>query len=509
MRSRGGAALLLALLASACAGFSGIPRSRLDAWHATETGGVRLVGDVTPEELRELAGSLARFDAIFAMLVGWRPGAGTPLCVYLLRDRGVAERFGLARGVAGFAFSTLDESFIAVYVTSGRDEDRNTLFHEYTHFLMGRNRRAPLPRWYGEGLATYFGTVSERGGAVVVGAAPALQAAWVSGRGVLPLERLFADSLADMRAEEVGDYYATAWALSHYLLATPSGRRELSAFVRQLEQGVPSEEAQRSAFGRPLDRLAQEVAAHVVHLARGVPLETVIDSSEIEAPVPPPAAALTPGEAAHALGRLALALAQVDEGSEWPRGPALAQSLFAFALAESPSDARAEAALGEARALRGDGAGALAAVELALARAPDDPRVRLHAARVALLRAAEEEQASSHIRLSALLEAERQYRYALGLVPESAAAWFGLGQALRELGRADEAFAAFESARRFGWSEALDLALARLHLERGEREQATALLLPIAQNPHAGRAQEDAAALLSEAQPRGSPASPR
>ena len=500
MRSRIATALLLALLTPACAGWLRIPLSRLTGWHAAQSGGTRLIGDLAAEEIQGLAGDLARFDAIFAGLAGWPEGASTPpLAIYLIRNPEIAGRFGLGRGAAGWAFAALDESFIAVDISSGRDQARSTLFHEYTHYLLGRKQRAPLPRWYHEGLATYFSTVSERGGAVVVGAAPGLLTARLTLRGALPLDRLFAASLVDMNWDEVGDFYATSWALSHYLLSSPTGRRELSEFVKQLARGVPSEAAQSAAFGRSADRLGEELAAHVAYLTRGVPIETLLDASAFAAPDPPPVVALAPGEVAYALGSLALELVEDGEVEDWEKGPDLARNFLALALAQDAPDApRVEAALGEARAVSGDAEGAQVAEQAALARAPDDSRVRLHAARVALLRAETEPPSAAS---PALAEAEKQYRSVLTLAPESASAWFGLGQTLVGMDRPDEAFAAFETARRFGWSAPLDVALARLHLSRGERERAAALLRPIAQDPHGGPTQEEAAELLKQTHP--------
>jgi hypothetical protein len=495
--SRISIALLVALLLQACAGQPRIPDSRLAGWHAAESGRTRIVGDLAPEQLQKLAGELARFDAIFAKLAGWPEGASTaPLTVYLLRNREIALRFGLGRGTLGWALGSLEGSFITVLISSAAHEDRSTLFHEYTHVLLATNQRAPLPRWYNEGLATYFSTVSERDGAVIVGAAPATLAARVTHRGALPLDRLFAVSTSGMRWEEVGDFYATSWALSHYLLSSPSGRRELSAFVQQIARGVPGEEAQRAAFGRSVEKLGDELSVHVSHLSRGVPIETLIDASSIPAPDPPTVVALEPGAVAQALGTLALELALNEGRDDGEREAALARDLLGRALAlDAPDAPQIEAALGEARALGGDGPGALAAVNAALSRAPDDPQVCRYAADVSLLRAessADDAAASA----AALARAEEQYRRALALAPASASAWFGLGQTLVRMGRPDDAFAAFESARRFGWSRTLDIALARLHLARGDRDQAVALLLPIAHDPHGGPTQQEAASLL-------------
>jgi hypothetical protein len=495
MRLRVALALLLALPTAACAGWLGIPRRELIGWHAVDSDGTRLIGDLAAEEIRELAGDLARFDGIFAGLAGWPARASSaPLAIYLIRSREIAERFGLGRGVGGWALRALDGTFIAVQITEGRDQDRGVLFHEYTHVLIARNQRSPLPPWYDEGLAMYFSTVSWRDDAVVVGGAPGTAAARLAAGGMLPLDRLFAASTAEMSYAETADFYATSWGLSHYLLSSPSGRRELSEFVKQLARGIPSQQAQPAAFGRSADRLGEELAVHVAHLARGVPVETLLDARDFPAHDPPPAVALEPGEVADALGALALEVVAAGDGEGGRHWPGLARGFLSMAHEEDPRGAaRVEAALGEARAVSGDAEDGLADARGALARAPGDARVALRTARVALLAAEEQDPSASP---AALGEAEKLFRHALALDAESTSAWFGLGQTLVKMGRADDAFTAFQTARRFGWSERLDVALARLHLERGERDLAAGLLRPIAQSPHKGPTQEEASALL-------------
>jgi predicted Zn-dependent protease len=187
---------------------------------------------------------------------------------------------------------------------------------------------------------------------------------------------------------------------------------------------------------------------------------------------------------------------EVDALARRP-GPALAHGLLSFAAAEAPSDPRIAAALAEARAVAGDSGPALEAVGAAVQRAPAELEVRLRAARVAWLRSGVE--IGSPQAASALAEAEEQYRAALALAPGSGSAWFGLGQTLLRAGRSDAALEALRTARRHGWSAPLDVALARLELERGERERAVDLLRPIAQDPHGGALQEEAARLLEQA----------
>jgi tetratricopeptide (TPR) repeat protein len=483
---------LLLLAGAGCALVPAVPRTQLEGWSAVEAAEVRILGDLPADEMQRLADEIALFDAAFAHLASWSPRAGAvPVTVFAIRERELARRFGLGRGVAGWALLSLDGGFAAVEVGASAVATRSTLFHEYTHVLLRRNRRAPLPPWYDEGLASFFGTLGVRDGAVIVGMAPGATLAWVASRGPLPLEELFAGDIWGRSAKGVQDFYATSWALSHYLLLSPRGRREASRLVEALSRGVEPTEAERVAFGRSPEAIEAELRAHVAHLARGAPAEVLLDAEALgvrEAGRPAP---LSPADAACALGQLALRLA--TDASEAPFRP-LARGLLERAAGAGTASARCEVALAEARALTGDGAGAERALARALARAPDDALVRLHAGRAELARAETADDAAAP-----LTAAEQQFRHALALDDRSASAWFGLGGSLERAGRADAALAALEAARRHGWSPDLDLALARLELARGNRERALALLWPLVQDPHGGRTREAASELLEQA----------
>lgn len=499
MRVHFAPAFVFASLLAACAGSLHVPHAWLTDWHVAQMGPTRLIGDLPAEELEQLAGDLARFEVIFARLAGWDEGTGTtrPLTIHLIRDRELAAHFDLGMGIAGWAMTTLDASYITLLITSGRDSNRGTLFHEYTHVLLARNEHTPIPRWINEGLAVYFSTLNERSGAVVVGAAPGAGAERVRQRGPMPLAELMDASLVDMKHVEVADYYATSWALAHYLMASPARRRELAAYLKLLARGTPGGEAQQAAFGRSLEQLSQELSTHVAYLSRGVPIETLFASSAFATPEPPTAVSLAPREVAFALGSLALAMLESDDAGDWTKGPPLAHGLLSLARNETaPAAPEIEAAFAEALAWGGDEDAARAAVQSALARAPGDPRVHLRAARVSLLRAETESDSAA-----SLAEAEQQFARARTLDPNSAAAWFGHGQTLVKLDRERDAIAAFETARSLGWSRQLDVARARLHLARGEPALAAELLRPIAQDPHGGAVQKEAAELLAQTAP--------
>jgi Flp pilus assembly protein TadD len=464
-------------------------------WHAIEGTGFRLVGNAPPDTLQKLARELALFEGAFAHLAR-RPAnaVSARVPIYLFRDRDLAARFELGGMVAGWTLPTLAGCFAAVRVRPNHVETRATLFHEYTHALLRRGRRAPVPPWYDEGLSTYFSTLGFRDGAIVVGAAPAGGIAWIAKRGPFPLARLFSVSVWELRPEQIADFYATSWALSHQLLSTPGGRRELSAFAAQLERGAAWREAFAAAFARPPERLEAALETHVEALSRGVPAEATIDPKEVLVREPGHPIPLSSGEIAYELGYLAL---QLDEEGEDSSLGALARGLLGHAREADPSAPRPEAALAEARARDGDAAGAVPLAQQAQERAPDDARISLHVGRTELARA--EEAGDGPDAEAALRSAEEAYRRALALDPGSAVAWEGLGNTWHRAGRTGEAEDALERARALGWSARLDLELGSLYLERGRREDALRLLWPLAQDPHRGKTAEEAMELLERA----------
>src|SRR5262245_39193699 len=138
MSARGLSLSLLVLWIAGCAG-SPARLSALEEWQSLETRGVRIIADVSPEDLDALAQDLSGFHAAFSSLVGGEISATGPTTIAVIRDRGLAQQLGLGQGAAGFAFTTLDGAFACVLWDPSRTETRITLFHEYTHLLLWRH----------------------------------------------------------------------------------------------------------------------------------------------------------------------------------------------------------------------------------------------------------------------------------------------------------------------------------------------------------------------------------
>jgi tetratricopeptide (TPR) repeat protein len=472
---------LAALWLAACAA-PVVKPAQLDGWHAIAAGDVVLVAEATARETEALAADLVGFDAAFAHLIGRKVASQKPTIIHFVRNRRLGERIWLGDRAAGWALGTLEESLACVALSS-KIETRITLFHEYTHLLLARQRAARLPRWYNEGLAVYFSTLRVRDGAVEVGSVPFEYVQWLATRGPLPLPELFGppDGIRSI------DFYATSWALVHYLLSSARGRAELSRFEKELSAGVALDTARERAFGRSFEALSAELAAHLGYLQRGVSGEAVLDPRQLVIAKTPAARPLTRSESARALGLLALALEDVVHEESRDRGIlAVSRDLLEIAVAGDAGNARARAALAYAESLANDREDARASVARALADAPGEREVLWRAGQVALA-------------LGDLEHAEQRFRGALAAGGEFASAWFGLGLALDRRGDAAAALDALERARRIAWSDALDLETGRLYLAAGRTDDALAVLQPLASDPHGGYVAEQAGELLRAA----------
>jgi len=475
----------VALCATACVGARPrVPSKVLEGWQSIAAGDVRIVAQASARDAVAFASDLAGFDAAFAHLLGARIASSEPTTIYLIQDSQLAGQFGLGSRIGGWTFGTFEGSLACVLLES-KTWTRITLFHEYAHILLSRHRQSPMPRWYNEGLADYFSTLSMRDGSVVAGEVLGSRLQSLAAHGAMPLARLFAEP----PGTEMDAFYATAWALVHYLLGTPRGRTELSRFEKELAQGVPLDEARERAFGRPLEALQRELAQHIDYLKRGVQTAVVLDPRQIPIAQPPAPVPLAAHEVAGQLG--SLALAQVEfEGWEEPEPGgflAISRTLLDTAVrTETVADARVRARLGFARALSGDFKGAAAEIERARDLQPGDPEVLLRAGQISLAN-------------GALDDAESHFRGALAIDDRFASAWLGLGRTFDRRAAPDAALEAFGRARAIAWSAPLDLEIGRLYLAAGRNDEALAALQPLAQDPDGGRIAKRAAELLRNA----------
>ena len=219
-------------------------------WKRLRTPSLTVVGNAGAGELRRVATEIERFRlALGAFAPAMRLDSPLPTTVVVFSDDRAFMPFKpRERGrpmpfVAGY-FSPLPEEHRIVMSGTGRREFTfYVIFHEYTHLLVDQNVRR-LPLWLHEGLAEFYSTFSgsEQDGRTIIGRPIEWRVATLASSTPLPLARLTSPAaLGELLRDPVATdrFYATAWALTHYLMVGEGGglRPKLLAFLKACESG--------------------------------------------------------------------------------------------------------------------------------------------------------------------------------------------------------------------------------------------------------------------------------
>jgi tetratricopeptide (TPR) repeat protein len=247
-------------------------------WTEASTRHFVVVSDDKPEDVRQFAEKLERFDRalrIVSRLGDVDLGPANRLTLYVVRDVAAVQRLGGPR-LIGFYLAKASGPLAVV----PRDTLQSTtlaqavLFHEYAHHLLLSNFSAVWPAWLSEGFAEFYGSAAlQEDGGVQIGLPPADRAYSLLGtqetvlgsRLQTRLEKLPLQQLLSMTYSKVlgsAQLYARGWLLVHYLNFEPKRKGQLTRYVADLERGVSSVEAGTAAFGE-LATLDSELDAYL------------------------------------------------------------------------------------------------------------------------------------------------------------------------------------------------------------------------------------------------------
>lgn len=269
----------LAAAAPAAAQTAGAPPPMSRDWKRLRTPNLTVVGNAAARDLRRVATEIERFRlGLGSFAPSMRLDSPLPTTVVVFSDDRAFTPFKpRSRGrpidtVLGY-FSALPEQHrIVMSGTGSRQITFYVIFHEYTHLLVNQNvKRVPL--WLHEGLAEFYSTFagSEQDGRTIIGRPLEWRVAMLAATTPVPLARLTSPAaLGELRRDPVttAGFYATAWALTHYLMVGEGGtlRPKLLAFVQACETGQDAGLAFKQVFGEDLTPLDRKVQAHILQL---------------------------------------------------------------------------------------------------------------------------------------------------------------------------------------------------------------------------------------------------
>jgi len=425
--------------------------------------------------LRTYTETLESFDGLLRVIhgLGNRPDE-RKLPIYLVRSAADVRNMIDTRNAAGVYLATGEDIF-AVAHSRGRYDD--TILHEYVHHFMLANFPYAYPAWLVEGYAEYFMTFTVDDKAITWGQHNPNRASWLVHGRWIPVSTLISSHRGDLRTrDEIAQFYAQGWALTHYFMATPERRAQLAAYLRAVGAGEPSLTAMQKATGMTADQLHQALKRYVAG--------RLTYASVSPAQFPPGPVTITTLSAS--ADDLLLLSQRLKIGTRPENRAAIAEELRR-AAAKHPGDPFAMVTLGHAELHFGDAAAGERVLTELLARHPD------HVEGLQLMASARLTAARGAASLAEAKSLRGQARAFLGRAYKADPSAY---YTLLLLGLSREPETDYPTDNDITtWVQAYNLApqmpvirvgLARALMQKGQFDQAIRILQPLANSPHGG-----------------------
>ncbi|MFL6210118.1 MAG: tetratricopeptide repeat protein [Pyrinomonadaceae bacterium] len=327
-----------------------LPAHAKDTWLCVRSKNFTLVGNASEKEIRQVGTRLEQFRDVFLRLFP-RAAAGEvlPTTVVVFKTDSAYRPFKpLYQGkpkdwVAGYFQPGEDVNYITLTPEPhGTESPFGTIFHEYTHLLVGHNMKDP-PVWFNEGLAEYYSTLEVTDGnkKITLGK-PISNHVLLLRQQFIHLEdvlRVTHDSPGYNEGDKTGIFYAEAWALVHYMLQGDKGQRvpQFIRFSTLLADGRLLEESFQQAFQMDFATMEKELRKYVQNDSYRVQFFTAAQPLDFDAEMQ--TVPLTDAEAQAYLGDLLYHTNRLED----------AEKYLQQALAAAPDLAMAHATLGMVR----------------------------------------------------------------------------------------------------------------------------------------------------------------
>lgn len=316
------------------------PREDERNWRKLVTPHFHLYSNARESEGRQLLVELETFRYVVSRFLGLTNVQREPALVFLFGDDrsfvGYKPRYeGRPRPVSGFHVADPLGTALALGRQTRSESTMRVMFHEYTHLLTSRQFR-DAPVWVHEGVAEVFSTFEAADDHFDIGVAVTNHVRFLQKEPpssvwrLLPVDHGSPEYNEQQRA---GKFYATSWLLAHYLLFARRGfeTNVMAQYAAASSTTTNRHQAFTQAFGASPTLIDLALRQYLLGGKYTIVRQTYPDLAEAQ----PSTARLAPGELDYALGRLLL-LTQQREA---------AQSRLELALQRAPSDPRPRDAL--------------------------------------------------------------------------------------------------------------------------------------------------------------------
>jgi tetratricopeptide (TPR) repeat protein len=197
---------------------------------------------------RRIADQFERMRSVFhAAFPKLNMDSGTPIIVLAVKDekdfRALEPEAYLAKGslkLGGLFMRGADKNYVLMRLDAEGDHPYAVIYHEYTHFLIGKSADW-MPLWLNEGLAEFYENTEIHEKEASLGEPSGENLRWLRENRLLPLATLFSvdrKSLYYHEEKKGSIFYAESWALTHYILINDFAQKtnrlgDYSALVAQ------------------------------------------------------------------------------------------------------------------------------------------------------------------------------------------------------------------------------------------------------------------------------------
>ena len=305
-------------------------------WIVVNSEHFEIASTMSPKETTELVTELERFRAlIHTFTTAPRVESPVPTRIIAFERTGQFSPFRPSSKVAGYFLPGLRANHVVFADWSASLGATEIIFHEYVHFVLRNGTSLPYPMWYDEGFAEGLSTVQTHEGLLAIGALPRARMDWFRYGKWMSLKRVLeTTSYDELHGQDMGMFYAQAWALSHYVALDKLGVGSLDEYISLLQQGKAPVDAYEKAFGESIGATSKTLRRKLQRgdwAVLGIPLDRLdYDRS------PPSVRVLSKAEVLVLLGQLQLTRGKGEK----------AEVLFKAALGLEATNSRAHAGMG-------------------------------------------------------------------------------------------------------------------------------------------------------------------
>ncbi len=312
-RSRGTSArILLAGCLILCSSLT-VPAAEPSPWLEIHSVHYKVITDAGEKKGKEVALRFEQMRAVFAvLLMKQRLNEPVPLTILAFKsDKNYYQSAPLKQGqpidVPGFFLPGEDQNFIVLNLFE--EESWRAVAHDFAHLLLNYNY-PPVPGWFDEGMAEYFGSIQVDDKKYEIGGDPELRSSFtqdllqnqreirnapksltelLGGQVWLALPDLLTmkhDTSTYTEGTHHTLFYAQSWMTVHYLLHEKKLPETGTYFELVENQHLPVEEAIQKAYGMTPAQFDQAVKDYFHSLT---PLFLALDASrQPDTKTPPP-----------------------------------------------------------------------------------------------------------------------------------------------------------------------------------------------------------------------------